>query len=698
MKRYLFLLLISFLSFAQQSDKVDFTWCHAIVNVNSVNKTVSSGIIYEFEVIKNIDSIRIDAINMEFENVSINNKNVNFINNKKQLILYEGFKKGKNVLAFSCIAKPKQTLYFNGENENLQIWTQGQGKYTSHWLPSFDNVNEKIIFNISMVFDKNFDALSNGIRVFSLPKKGMQMTFGRNDKNTEIIHYKMQKPMSSYLVMLAIGNFSKKEDKSKSGTPLEFYLDKKDSLKFEPTYRYSKQMFDFLEEEIGVKYPWEVYRQVPVRDFLYAGMENTTSTIFSQDFVVDEIGFNDRNYLNVNAHELAHQWFGNLITAKESKHHWLQEGFATYYALLAEKELFGEDYFHHQLYLNALELRDNAQYDTIPILNEKASSLTFYKKGAWALHVLRTSIGEEKFRKAVKNYLKKYAYKNVDTEDFLNEIKKVSNFNTQHFKNKWLLSADFDWNEAMRILKSNQFISQLEEVRNLEAKPFQQKKNQLLRLMQDAVYFPIKQEILYQIETIPYADKQEFMVLALNSNDIKVRQTAIETVDYIPNESKSIFETLLDDKSYITREIALYRLFKNFPEEREKYLDLAKNWEGLNYNLKLAYLTLHFVNNLENNVSNESILSELTKFIKEPYDAKTRENAFDILIQFQLISDEVLLSLIDLSLHHKWQTVKYAKDTLRTLIKNPNYKNQLENLKNKAKEAQKSRIDYFLNE
>lgn len=695
--RYLILFFFTFSVFAQQTNKVDFVWCHAIVQTNSADKTISSGVVYEFEVLKSIDSIRIDAVNMEFENVSINNKTVKFINNKKQLVLYEGFKKGKNTLTFSYLAKPKQTLYFNGENENLQIWTQGQGKYTSHWLPSFDDVNEKVIFNISIVHDNFFKALSNGIDTYSLPKR-IQMTFNRNNKNIDIAHYQMQKPMSSYLVMLAIGNFKKQTTTSKSGTPLEFYLDEKDSLKFEPTYRYSKQMFDYLEEEIGVKYPWEVYRQVPVRDFLYAGMENTTSTIFSQDFVVDEIGFNDRNYLNVNAHELAHQWFGNLITAKESKNHWLHEGFATYYALLAEKELFGENYFHYQLYLNALELRENAQHDTIPILSEKASSLTFYKKGAWALHVLRTSIGEEKFRKAVKSYLKKYAYKNVDTEDFLNEIKKVSNFDTAHFKNKWLLSADFDWNEAMRILKSNQFISQLEEVRNLESTPFQQKKNQLLNLMQDAVYFPIKQEILYQIETIPYADKQEFMVLALNFNDVKVRQTLIETVDYIPNESKSKFETLLTDKSYITREIALYRLFKNFPEEREKYLDLAKNWEGLNYNLKLAYLTLHFVNNLENNLSNESILSELTKFIKEPFDAKTRENALDILIQFQLISDEVLFSLIDLSMHHKWQTVKYAKDTLRTLIKNPTYKKQLENLKNKAKEAQKSRIDYFLNE
>lgn len=689
--RYLILFFFTFSVFAQQTSKVDFVSCDALIVPNQEDKTISGEVMYGFQVLTSIDTIKIDAANMEFSEVKINNQIVKYINSGKSLVLFQGFKKGNNKLEFSYQVKPKQALYFNGENENLQVWTQGQGKYTSHWLPSFDDVNEKVIFNLNISFESNSAVISNGVHLST----GLYSTFSNSSK---IWNYKMQKPMSSYLVMLAIGNFIKKEDKSKSGTPLEFYLDEKDSLKFEPTYRYSKQMFDYLEEEIGVKYPWEVYRQVPVRDFLYAGMENTTSTIFSQDFVVDEIGFNDRNYLNVNAHELAHQWFGNLITAKESKHHWLQEGFATYYALLAEKELFGEDYFHHQLYLNALELRENAQHDTIPILNEKASSLTFYKKGAWALHVLRTSIGEEKFRKAVKSYLKKYAYKNVDTEDFLNEIKKVSNFDTTHFKNKWLLSADFDWNEAMRILKSNQFISQLEEVRNLESTPFQQKKNQLLSLMQDAVYFPIRQEILYQIETIPFADKQEFIALALNSNDVKVRQTLIETIDYIPNESKSKFETLLTDKSYITREITLYRLFKNFPEEREKYLDLAKNWEGLNYNLKLAYLTLHFVNNLENNLSNESILSELTKFIKEPFEAKTRENALDILIQFQMISDEVLFSLIDLSMHHKWQTVKYAKDTLRTLIKNPTYKKQLENLKNKAKEAQKSRIDYFLNE
>ena len=106
-------------------------------------------------------------------------------------------------------------------------------------------------------------------------------------------------------------------------------------------------------------------------------MENTTSTIFAQDFVVDSIGFNDRNYINVNAHELAHQWFGDVVTATSGKHHWLQEGFATYYALLAEQHIFGDDYFYNELYDYALQLSKAAKTDTIPVLNEKNKFVVF---------------------------------------------------------------------------------------------------------------------------------------------------------------------------------------------------------------------------------------------------------------------------------------------------------------------------------
>jgi aminopeptidase N len=144
--------------------------------------------------------------------------------------------------------------------------------------------------------------------------------------------------MSSYLLMLAIGKFDKYTEKTKCGTELELYLEHKDAATNLPTVI----LFECLIFWKGnrVKYPWKVYKQIPVRDFLYAGMENTSATVFSSRYVVDSTGFEDRNYTNVNAHELAHQWFGDLVTAQSGKHHWLQEGFATYYAALAEREIW----------------------------------------------------------------------------------------------------------------------------------------------------------------------------------------------------------------------------------------------------------------------------------------------------------------------------------------------------------------------
>lgn len=109
-------------------------------------------------------------------------------------------------------------------------------------------------------------------------------------------------------------------------------------------------------------------------------MENTTTTLFTTRYVVDDIAFLDRNYTNVDAHELAHHWFGDLITAESSTHHWLQEGFATYYALLAERSIFGDDYFYAKLYDTAQQIKFASRTDTIPVLNAKASSLTFMKK------------------------------------------------------------------------------------------------------------------------------------------------------------------------------------------------------------------------------------------------------------------------------------------------------------------------------
>ncbi|MBD3724851.1 MAG: M1 family peptidase, partial [Flavobacteriaceae bacterium] len=260
MLRYL-LLFFSVLAFSQQYKSVDFIICDAIVSPNFNEKSIYGEVTYEFKVLEKIDTISIDAVAMDFTEVKINNKKVPFVYDGKHLKLYKGFKKKKNIISFTYTAKPKQTMYFVGNEEDFQIWTQGQGKYTSHWLPSFDDVNEKVIFNVNIIFDKKMNVLANGK---SYKKLDFNTTFSFKTDGKEIVRsFKMKKPMSSYLVMLAIGDFIKQTETTSSGTVLEYYLDRKDSLKFEPTYRHSKQIFEFLEQEIGIKYPWEVYRQVP---------------------------------------------------------------------------------------------------------------------------------------------------------------------------------------------------------------------------------------------------------------------------------------------------------------------------------------------------------------------------------------------------------------------------------------------------
>ena len=200
-----------------------------------------------------------------------------------------------------------------------------------------------------------------------------------------------------------------------------------------------KRIFDFIEKEIGFSYPWQNYKQIPVHDFLYAGMENTSATIFSDSYVIDSTAFVDNNYINVNAHELAHQWFGNLVTEKDGNHHWLHEGFATYYALLAEKEIFGDDYYYWKLYASLLKLKKGADRgEGQSLLDPKASSLVFYQKGAWALHMLKEKIGEKSFKRGIQSYLEKYQFKNVTVSNFLDEMKTASKTDLSIFKKNWL--------------------------------------------------------------------------------------------------------------------------------------------------------------------------------------------------------------------------------------------------------------------
>lgn len=687
MKHLTFLaLFLPFLVFSQQTKSVDFKTVNAILSVNSNEKTVSGFVKYDFEVFSKIDTIRIDAKNMTFTDLKINNKKVDFSNSGQELKLFKGFKKGKNTLTFDYHATPKQTLYFVGEGDGKQIWTQGQGKYTSHWLPSFDDENEKVIFNSTVSFATDFEVVSNGV----LANKST-----KNDLT--VWEYKMPHPMSSYLLMIAIGKFEKQTLNADSGTPVELYFRPEDVEKFEPTYRYSKQIFDFFEKEIGVPYPWLVYRQIPVKDFLYAGMENTTSTLFAQDFVVDSIGFNDRNYVNVNAHELAHQWFGDMITAKSGEHHWLQEGFATYYALLAEQEVFGSDYFNYKLYETAEQLINASKTDTIPILNAKASSLTFYQKGAWALHYLRENVGHENFQKAVKNYLQKYQFKNVETDEFLGEINKVSNFDTAQFKRDWLESAVFQVQEALTILNKSPFIRAYFEVSELKEKPFADTQITYRNLLNGNAFYPIKEEVMYQFQSVSYDVKKEILKYAMQTNDVKTRQAIAKTLRSIPEDFKMDYLTLFEDQSYITREIALNKYWSDFPEERISVLNKSRNWVGLNdKNLRVLWLTLALATKDFESDKKATYYDELLDYATPKYESNLRQNAIIKLLFLDKNDQNTLKYLVNALVSHRWQFVKFARDNIRNLLKSDIHRKFFEEMLGQLPEGEKNQLNRLI--
>lgn len=648
---------------SQTQDKVDFIQSSIIVHPNFNEAIIQGKVSYHFQVLKNVDSIFLDAKKMKFEKVELNGKTVNFKADDNRFVIRKQFKKEtKFHLQFEYEAFPKQTVYFlgddNGSYDNRQIWTQGQGKYTSHWLPSLDDMNDKIEFDLTIIADKNQTAIANGnlIAVTSL-------------ENFNSWKFEMKKPMSSYLVAFAIGNFSKETRHSISGVPIELYYEPKDSLKVEPTYRYTQKIFDFLEDEIGVPYPWQNYKQVPVQDFLYAGMENTGATIFSNTFVVDSTAFMDKNFVNVNAHEMAHQWFGNLVTEQSGKHHWLHEGFATFYAYLAEKEIFGEDYFYWRL-LETAKALDNFSGDGNgeALTNASAGSLTFYEKGAWTLVLLRERVGDEAFREGIQNYLTKFSYQNVTIADFMWEMEKASGMKLSDFEEEWLQESDFPF-EMVKIFLRNKSRS-INTYFNTQERIAGESKNSenVLKSQWDTYE---ADALKYQL-ILDYGDhlSPTFLGKLLKEESTKVRQAVALSLEKIPLDIKGNFVELLGDKSYKTVESALFKLWTDFPERSTFYLDQTKDIMGLpNRNVRLLWLTLALVTADYKPLQKPGFYKELSGYTGAEHHFEVRLLAFQYLKNIGGFNDNTLKNLIQACNHHVWHFKKSSRKMLKDFLK-----------------------------
>ncbi len=659
---------------APQTATVDIQSIRALVTPIFETKSIAGQVWVSFKPFEDVAEVRLDAKHMSVTDSS----DIAIVTAQKEHIVFKGdFKASqKYTVQFAYNATPKQTLYFVNEGGNDQIWTQGQGKYTSHWLPSIDDVNDKIEFDISVVAPSNYQVISNG-------KMIKKETLG----GSTVWSFDMQQPMSSYLVALVVGTYQQTNFPSTSGVPLEFYYYPEDAFLAEPTYRYSKQIFDFFEKEIGVPYPWQNYKQIPVKDFLYAGMENTGATIFSDNFVVDSIGFTDRNYVNVNAHELAHQWFGDFVTATKSKHHWLQEGFATYYALLAEREIFGDDYFYYKLYESAEQLRelsDNGKGQKLVATG--GSSLTYYQKGAWALHILKETVGVSAFAKAVKNYLTKYQFKNVTTDDFLAEVEAVSGQDLTTYKKNWLYQSAFQAAEALESLKKSSFMRSYFELQALRPLSLNEKYKQLdnaLRLPNDY----LGQEAVYQLVGTNLQQSIGLYKQAFSSKNTLVRQAIATSVEQISPPLEYQFESFLRDDSYVTREQAflklwlLYRANTNLKKQKALLTQMEDQFGFSDGNIRTLWLTLSLATQEYKSDEAGARYDELVSYTGAMHPFQLRENAFQFLSQIQSFNRTSLRNLVEACTHHNWRFRENSRRLLKQLVKEERIKDIMTSVK-----------------
>ncbi|WP_298952902.1 M1 family metallopeptidase [uncultured Nonlabens sp.] len=646
-----------------QLTTVDYKKADVSIHLDANSNEIEGTVDYNLEILNDASSIFLDAKNLVSYNALLDNKEVKMIYDGKKLVVQAPFKAGEeHVLHISFTSYPSKAMYhIDIDDDGLwdQLWTQGQGKYTSNWLPSMDDMNDKIIWNTSITAPASKLAVSNGVL--------SQVIDGKDVKTWKYI---MQKPMSSYLLAVVVGDYEVKKESSSSGLPLEYYYYKNQGDKVASTYQHSKEIFDFLEGEIGVAFPWQAYKQIPVKDFLYSGMENTGLTVFSDVFFTDALGANDRSYVNVNAHELAHQWFGNLVTETDAKHHWLHEGFASYYALLAEKNLYGNSHFQHQLYEYAEALnQQTARGKSTALLDPKANSLTFYQHGAWALHALKDTVGEFSFRESVTRYLIKNKYKNVTTNDFLDIVEEVSNKNLDEFKATWLTSTTFPAAAALQILRKEPIMENFLQLAARRISNFDESYYSYKETLEKPIELELVKEMVAQLSIHNTNKKYELLREAATLDNVEVNQLIVLSTPSINVENRELIKSMLNDDSYVTRESALFLLWNDVSDKRTFLEETKQQWKEMNYSLDMAWIVLALNSSGYSNEELLPLLTRLQSYTGLIYSTETRTAAFDYLINLDAMSQQNYMDLMQASLHHVWRFYENARDILKAQYK-----------------------------
>jgi len=336
----------------------------------------------------------------------------------------------------------KSSYIYEGKVHHIAT-TQFEATDARRAFPCFDEPAQKAVFHVSLVVPKGKTAISNTLPISKI----------EHEAGFEVIKFSPTPKMSTYLLAFIVGDFEYIEKKSKRGVLVRVYTTagKKHQAKF--SLDTTVKMLDFYEKYFNIPYPLNTLDMIAIPDFSSLAMENWGAITFREvGLLVDEKHTSTGSkelIAEVIAHELAHQWFGNLVTMEWWTHLWLNEGFASYIPYLAIEKVFPKWNIWERFVTNShgtgSALRLDSLVNTHPIEVEvyhpdeigEIFDEVSYAKGASVIRMLAEYIGEKNFRDGLRYYLKKHSYKNTETVHLWQAFEKVSGLPVQKMMQNW---------------------------------------------------------------------------------------------------------------------------------------------------------------------------------------------------------------------------------------------------------------------
>lgn len=388
-------------------------------------------------------TIRLDACGLDVSRVAVDGTPVEFeYDNDTLSVPLDGASPDRHLVEVKYSSVPKEGVYFAGPDKEhpgkeVQAWTHSETEFARYWYPCFDHPNEKSSSELVLTVPNGFRVISNG-KLVSTTENGRTTTF----------HWKEELPHSSYLTSFVAGKFGQITQEA-DGVELHYNFPesrRKDVLRY---FGETPPMMEVFGSLTGIKYPYAKYDQTTVEDFLFGAMENFNATTFAMHYYPDAASEEDfqTSYAtpysrpsNLVAHELAHQWFGDLVTCTDWSHAWLHEALATYFQALYLEKTRGVDEMRWDLSARAEEYFDEDEREyRRPIVDrnyvwpDDVFDYTTYEKGASMLHELRYVMRDEAFFAGIHEYLKSYSFANADSHDFLRSMEKASGLSLEEF-------------------------------------------------------------------------------------------------------------------------------------------------------------------------------------------------------------------------------------------------------------------------